>query len=409
MFKTIASNTFAQLVAKFFGAGLTLLTTYFTIRLAGLDLYGDLTKILILVAVGFTAIDFGLNAEGLRSAKSPAQMQHNLSHILLARFVLSLLAIIVLNLIIIRLPGGYSPQVKSIFWLGSLAIMFQGIYTSTNAWFQYNLSYWKSTISVVIGSLLATILTLYFLSHSPTIPNLVFANTAGYLAMAISSLLLLPRSQFENLRIYDLKFVLPLLRRSLTLGLILIASVLASKFDTVVLGVFRASSEVGQYGFAYRIFDVILVLPVFAMNSIYPIFLQSSKTNPQSSLISRTAWSMAGIGVVVAVILWFIAPLVSLVKPGLTISIEVLKILSFALPFFYVTAPLMWGLIAGGRDKVVLGIYVLAALFNVGLNLVFVPGFGAPAAAVNTGLTELFIFLALLYFSNNKFENQRII
>src|SRR3989344_469333 len=108
MFKTIASNTFAQLVAKFFGAGLTLLTTYYTIHLAGLDLYGDLTKILVLVAVGFTAIDFGLNAEGLRSSHSDADMQKSLHEIVLARLLLSCLVIGVLNLVVLFLPGGYS-------------------------------------------------------------------------------------------------------------------------------------------------------------------------------------------------------------------------------------------------------------------------------------------------------------
>lgn len=397
MFKTIASNTAAQLTAKFFGAGLTLLTTYFTIRLAGLDLYGDLTRILVMVAVGFTAIDFGLNAEGIRSADSVEKMQQNLRHILLARLLLSLIAVLALNLIIFVLPGGYSREVKSIFWLGSLAIVFQGIYTSANSWFQYNLSYWKSTISVILGSLLATAITLYYLSHAPSLTNLVFANTVGYLAMAISSLALLPHN---SLRLdYDFTNITKLIRRSLILGLILIASVLASKFDAVILGVFRTSSEVGQYGFAYRIFDVILVLPIFVMNAIYPIFLGQNRTKTKPNLISHTAWSMVGIGVVVAVALWFAAPLVSLVKPGLTLSIKVLQILAFALPLFYVTAPLMWGLIARKQDKVVLGIYVSAALLNAALNLVFVPPYGTSAAAWNTGLTELYIFLFLLHFS----------
>ena len=76
MFKNIASNTLAQLTAKFFGAGLTLLTTFFTIRIAGLDLYGDLSKILVLVALGFTAIDFGLNADAVRRATGvPSMLQ----------------------------------------------------------------------------------------------------------------------------------------------------------------------------------------------------------------------------------------------------------------------------------------------------------------------------------------------
>lgn len=399
MFKTIASNTMAQLVAKFFGAGLTLLTTYYTIRLAGLPLYGDLTKILVMVAVGFTAIDFGLNAEGVRSAKSEIEMQQNLRHILLARLFLSILVIGVLNLIIIFLPGGYSSDVKAVFWLGSLAIIFQGIYTSGNAWFQYNLSYWRTTISVVVGSLVGTLLTFYYLKYAPTLSNLILANTLGYLSMSLTTLLLLPTTitkTFTRL-IRPGRMIAGLLLRSLILGFILIFSVLASKIDTIILGVFRTAGEVGEYGFAYRIFDVILVLPVFVMNAIYPLSLKDKKV---PHLISQTAWVMAGLGVLAAILLWCFAPLVNLVKPGLTLTSGVLRLLSISLPLFYITAPLMWGLISLKRDKVVLYIYLGAAIFNATINLIFIPSFGSPAAAINTGLTELLIFLSLLYFSH---------
>jgi len=78
-----------------------------------------------------------------------------------------------------------------------------------------------------------------------------------------------------------------------------------------------------------------------------------------------------------------------------------LRILAISLPLFYVTAPLMWDLIAKKRDKIVLVVYLLATLINATLNLLFIPHFGAVVAAINTGLTELFIFLALLYFSKN--------
>ena len=398
MLKKIFSNTLAQLVAKFFGAGLTLLTTYFTIRLAGLDLYGDLTKILVIVAVGFTAIDFGLNAEGLRSSPNDLSMRQSLVQILLARLLLSLVVVAVLNLIVGVLPGGYSRAVKSVFWLGSLAIIFQGIYTSGNSWFQYKLSYWRSTISVVVGSLVGTLLTFYYLKHSPTLFNFVLATTLGYLSMALTTLLLLPHLNLKS-SILNLKSVLPLLRRSLTLGLIIIASVIASKIDTVILGIYRLSSEVGQYGFAYRIYDVILVLPVFVMNVVYPISVRESQKSTGSKIIGNTLYTLAGISLVLSVLLWFSAPLIDLVKPGMSISIAVIKILALALPFFYLTAPLMWSLIAKKRDKLVLAIYLTAALLNATLNLLLIPSFGATAAAWNTGLTEFFIFLSLLYFS----------
>jgi O-antigen/teichoic acid export membrane protein len=398
MLKKIASNTFAQLVAKFFGAGLTLLTTYFTIRLAGLELYGDLTRILVLVAVGFTAIDFGLNAEGIRSSKNDSEMQQHVYKIILARLLLSILAVISLNILIMLLPGGYSSELKSVFWLGSLAIIFQGLYTSGNSWFQYKLSYWKSTISVVIGSLVGTGLTLYYLRYSPTLSHLVLANTLGYLTMAISTLFLLPGlNGFTGKRIYE---TFPLLRRSLTLGLIIIASVIASKIDTIILGVYRLSSEVGQYGFAYRIFDVILVLPVFVMNVIYPLSMQESQLKNRTKLISQTTKTLAIIGIFVAVLLWISSPLVNLVRPGMDLSSNVLRILAPSLPLFYITAPLMWNLIGQKKDKLVLGIYISGAVLNATLNLLLIPSYGATAAAINTGLTEGFLVLALLYFSH---------
>ncbi len=398
MLKKVASNTIAQLVAKFVGAGLTLLTTYYTIRLTNLDLYGDLTRILVMVAVGFTIIDFGLNAEGVRSSKSDLSMQKSTQTILLTRLLLSLLVLLILNLIVYLLPGGYTQPVKSIFWLGSLAIIFQGLYTSINSWFQYTLSYWKSTISVIVGSTAGSALTFYFLYTSPTLSNLILANTLGYFTMALTSLFLFPKlARLDGL--LQFSSVLPLLRRSLTLGLILVASVLASKFDTVVLGVFRQSSEVGEYGFAYRIFDVVLVIPVFVMNAVYPLFIKETLSGIKSKLIFQSVWAMGLVGVLSGIILWHAAPLVLYVKPELTLSIQVLKILSFALPLFFLTAPLMWGLIGLKKDGSVLLMYLLAALINIALSLLFIPSYGALAAAINTGLTELFILFSLLYLT----------
>lgn len=399
MLKAVASNTMAQLVAKFFGAGLTLLTTYFTIRFAGLPLYGDLTKILVLVAIGFTVIDFGLNAEAVRYGTTPSRLRSVLGSVILARLFLSLLVIGALNLVIVFLPGGYSPAVKHIFWLGSLAIIFQGLFTSSNSYFQSTLSYWRSTISVVAGSLTGTALTLYYLFSSPTLPHLVLANTFGYLVIAVCSILLLPSLKSN---IWNLKSILSLLRRALPLGLILIASVLASKVDTVILGIFRSSSEVGQYGFAYRIFDVILVLPVFVMNSLYPVLIRRQGDSALAPLVRRTTLAMGTLGVLVAISLWISAPLVLYVRPELFASIQILRLLALATPLFYVTAPLMWALISARRDQLVLWVYLAAAIFNTLTNLVFVPSHGAPAAALATGATELLIFLSLLYFSRNK-------
>lgn len=393
--KTIANNTVAQLVAKFFGAGLTLLTTYYTIRLAGLELFGDYTKIVVLVSIGFTMIDFGLNADAIRHSQSDQAMVSNFRRVLLARLFLSSLVFVILNFGIYLLGGGYSSEVKSIFWLASLTIVCQGIYTSANAWFQYHLSYWGSTIAVIVGSLTSTILTLLFLLRGATLFNLIIAYTVGGVALALTALLLLPRSLTRGLsagRAWSEIGVT--LRRSLMLGAILIASILASKLDTVILGIYRPSAEVGQYGFAYRIFDVLLVFPIFIMNAIYPLLVKA-----KTELLRPTLWFLAVAGTLIGIISYFLAPLIVYVRPGMDLAISSLRILVVALPLFYLTAPLMWQLIVARRDRVVLSTYLAAALLNLGGNLLVVPRFGAPAAALTTGLTELIIFLLLLYHS----------
>lgn len=392
--KLIVSNTAAQLTAKFFAAGLTLLTTYYIIRLGGLGLYGDLTKILVLVAVGFTAIDFGLNAEVVRSGTTESKLKDAVSRALIARVALSLIAVIVLNILINFLPGGYGGVVKSVFSFGSLAIIFQGLYTSGNAYFQSKLSYWKSAISVITGSLVGTLLTFYFLYTNASLFGLVFANTLGYLVMAVSSLTFLPRSLL-NPSAYNLKTILPTLKSSIYLGLILFASVLASKIDTIILGVFQSSSQVGQYGLAYRIFEVVLTLPTFAMNALFPLMVKGTP-----KLLKKALITLGALGIIAGVTLYFAAPLITFVKPGeLSGTISSLRILSLTLPFFYTTSPLMWHLLTRRQDKVVLVVYLLAAAINTSLNVYFVPSYGIIASAISTGITEAFIFFFLLYFS----------
>lgn len=389
MYKTILSNTFAQLLAKFIGTSLALLTTYYTISLGGLDLYGDASKILALVAIGYTAIDFGLNASALRQGNTETEIRRALAQTLATRLLLSFFAVVLLNLFIFLLSGGYSLEIKRVFWIGSLSIIFQGIYTSGNAYFQYRLNYWYATLSVIVGALTTTLLTLYFLTVSPSLPTLILANTLGYGVMAILTLFFLPR----GLR-WDFHHYSQTLYRSRYLGFILLASILASKIDTIILGVFRPSFEVGAYAFAYRVFDVLLVLPSFVMNAIYPLLLRG-----RTHLLRRTLPILGLLGVLVGVISVLLSPLLTLLKPELSLSLPVLQILLLSLPIFYLTSPLMWDLIARAQDHLVLRIYTIAALGNMLLNLLLIPRFGIHAAAAVTVLTEFGILLPLLYYS----------
>ena len=391
---SILSNTIYQLLAKAIAVLLTLLSTTFIIRLGGSNLFGQYTKALALITIGFTAIDFGLNAEAVRSMKGSVSARRQvLANTLLARTLLALATILTLNILILILPTGYSGEIKSVFWLGSLAIIFQGFYTSANAWFQRHLEYWRGSLAVVLATIFGTVLTLYFLFNSPSLQNILLAFTLGYMAMGIGSLLLLSPN-FP--KAFSLQNSLSHLKKSLILGGILILSVIASKLDVIILGIFRSSSIVGEYGFAYRVFDVAIILPVFVMNSVYPMLITAGKKK-KKALINSSLKSLTLIGLAGAIVLYPLAPLIYLVKPGLDVSVSTFRILILFLPLFYASAPLMWQLIEKKREKALLMLYLLAATLNALLNLIFVPVYGPSASALLTGVTELFILIGLLY------------
>jgi len=405
MLKKIASNTIAQLVGKFISAGLALATTTLLIRVSGVSLYGELTKLLVIIAIGFVVSDFGLNATALREFR-PSSLALQFRSLLLTRLIFSLGVLFVLNLFVQLLPGGYNYASKSVFWVGSLAVVFQGIYTSCNALFQYRQNYWYSTLSAGIGTFVTAITTLYFVYYAPTLFNFLLANTLGYFLMATLSLLLANPPRISAKLPKD--FIRLSLARALPIGLMLILSVIASKVDTIILGIHTISGDIGQYGLAYRFFDVILVLPVFLMNSLYPHLLNSTATT-RKSLTRQTVLGMLALGLIFSFALYLSSPLLLLIRPDVVLAVTSLRILSISIPLFFVTAPLMWYFVAIGQEVQNLKIYALAATLNTALNLAFIPLYGVIASATITGVTELFILVSLLYFSHIKFEKQKII
>lgn len=399
--KIITKNTLAQLTAKFVGVGLTFLTTILILKQGGSPLFGDLTKTLALLAIGYTAIDFGLNAQAVRTmGKSERDQLAVFASTLLSRLVLSALVVVTLNVLVWLLPGGYTLVVKQSFFIGSLSILFHGVYISANTLFQRRLLYWRSSLALILGTVVGTIATYFVLLHSPTLFSLLLASTFGYFVLAVTSLTLLgwPRLQFSLFKAWRH------FRSSLWLGATLVASILASRLDTVILGIFRSSSEVASYGLGYRAFEVVLTLPTFAMNAVFPLLFDLSAPRRRLLLKNSLLWLVV-FGLFAGFVLYLCAPLLLYIRRDLTGAVLALRLLAPSLPLFYASSPLMWALIAARRERTLFWTYLVAAVVNALLNLALTPRFGLVSAAALTGLTELGILISLLYYSRKRINN----
>ncbi len=109
------------------------------------------------------------------------------------------------------------------------------------------------------------------------------------------------------------------------------------------------------------------------------------------------------ISIIVAVGTYVLSPVVFKILSGEGFSDAVLslKILSFSLPAFFVSALLMWVFVLLKKYKQVFYIYSFGLIINIFLNLIFIPKYSYMAAAYITGVSEyliLFLQILILYF-----------
>ena len=104
--------------------------------------------------------------------------------------------------------------------------------------------------------------------------------------------------------------------------------------------------------------------------------------------------SLGIISLILLMVGWVSAPLLKLVQRDFAMSVPLLRILLTGLPLFYLTSPLMWVLIIWKKQWQLSAIYALSLVFNFAANLIFIPIYGASAAAYVTIATEGVVLLS---------------
>ena len=382
MKKTVAFNTVSQLIGKAMSAAATFIVTFFVARTLGAAGYGDFVKITTYVAFFYLLADFGVNAVYLQQDESQSSWQS----LFVLRTLGSVLLMVLAWCIVSVLPGaagqGYTQVARLGILLYSPTILLQAWITTANAVFQKRLRYDLATWAIFFGSL-GTVGLLFF--HASALVALGIGMGITACISLYFALRLHPVSSW-NISIKDLvKLLVP----SLPLGMTLIFNLVYFRADSVVITLTRPTVEVGMYGLAYKVFEVILVFPTFFMNAVYPLMIQGKIKR----IFIKSAIFLSLVSCFLSLIVWFAAPLLSLIKNDFTPSIAALRVLSLGLPFFFVTSATMWALIALKKQKILAAIYGLSMIVNIVGNILLVPRYGFMAAAWLTVACEGLVLL----------------
>lgn len=404
----IAANTFVQILGKLLTGGVTFLVTVMISRHFGVSGYGEFIKIMTYVWVFSLFADFGFNAIVLKklaeTEDSPQENQKYFFNLLGLRLVSGLVLIFLALAILPFLPyqppnQGYTPMVKMGIIFASLIILAQALLTTTNALFQKRLRYDRSVLAVGIGYLGILILSYLAIKINGPLLLVVGSYLLGNFLMVLVALFLFKFDLGKITFRFDLDLWRLLFWATLPLGLTLILNNLQP--DNLILAALRSNYEVGIYGLAKTFFWAALALPVFFMNSVYPVMVKRAQDDLGGlrRMVKRLSILLTSAALILATLAIILAPFLTLIRADFAPSILVFRVLISFLPIFFLTSLLMWLLISLGKQRLLLFIYSFAFLANVSLNLVFVPRFGYWAAVGAVGAAETVALILAAYFS----------
>lgn len=398
--RVIAANTTAQLLGKAITTAGSLATTVLIARRLGPAYYGDFTKAFVTATMFFMGIDFGINAIVVRRiardrGREETEFRNALgARLLLALFAMSLL-IVFLSVIPTAKDQGYSPVVKTATIIFALTFFEQAVVTTANSIFQARLEYKRSAIASAIGSLVILVGVWLAVMARANVATVALAYIAGSAVMVVISLAFVRRTIASIKPSFQRQRMNGLVQEAAPIGITLILNMATTRAGTILLALLRTTSEVGYWGLATRIFDVVLVLPIFFMNAAYPIMVQRWQQGPRylMMLVKKSAAVLLGISFVTTFAVIVVSPWLAIIRDEFLNARAPLLLLSFSLPLFFLSALMQWTVVTMHRERALIPIYAVALTLSVIGNLLTIPRYGMLATAVTTGVTEGLILI----------------
>lgn len=413
----IATNTLYQLIGKVLTMSVTILATIIVTRTYGREAYGEFSLMQSWPALFFIIVDFGLNAIATRElSKDFSKAGKFIGSILYLRTVFSILLIVILGVILSIFP--YSRALVFGIRLSLILIITQSLFTTMNIIFQTRLQYKYSTISLISGYLVILAIIIALSLYKVNIVWINFSYVIGGFVTFFTSFYFVRKMDIKVVFSYDKKLTRYLLTQSLPLGIMFIFSQLNFKEDEILLSVLKLPKKYGLdntesvavYSLPYKIFEVALVIPTFFMNSVYPIMVQHMQISPKK-LIKTLKKS-----VVFLIYAAFVAAAVGYVASPFAVdflggtqfnqSILVLRILLGGLIFCYITQPISWLIVTLGKQNYLPTVYLIAAVFNFILNIIFIPRYSFYGAAIITHVSEIFILILLVIAAKKAYRSK---
>lgn len=402
--RKVFQQTSWQIIGKAVTSFSTILILGMITRQYGIVGTGILTLTLAYFGFFNLAVDFGINAylmPDLLGQNLENSFRKLLGLRILWSAVLIVLALLMMFIWPVTQEVGQVELFRSSVALGVALILFSGIFVSTTAIFQSRLRFDLNVLATVVGALVTLGVVIGLSQIHTSISYLILGYLAGGIVTAFLGLLFV-RQFIQNIwPLVEITSLKKVAREIWPMSATLLLNVVYFRIDAFILSTVKSFAEVGIYNVAYQIFQSLLVVPAYIMNSFYPLML-SDFTKDRKKFIGnliKASFLMFGMAFVGMILTLIFSPLVIEIitgGKGFAGSATSLQILSLGFPAFFLSSVLMWTLIVFKKYKIMLAIYFTGLIFNILLNLILIPSYSYLGASVVTVLSEYLILILQL-------------
>jgi O-antigen/teichoic acid export membrane protein len=400
--RQIFSNTLVQVGGRAVGTVLALLTVSLMTRRLGPDGYGQFTTAISFLQFFGILVDFGLT---MTMAKMLAAAGHDedrvASNIMTMRLVSGLFFFSLSPLVALAFP--YSDAVRAAIEIGAVSFLAMSLSAVLGGVFQRHLATKHVAIAEVAGRIVLLAGT-WLVVRSPSLTDSL-ALGLMMTALAISNLVqlaFLVRAAGRFVRLhpaFDFALWHDIVSESWPIAISIAFNLIYLKGDVVIMSVFRPIAEVGLYGAAYKVLDVVTVVPTVFMGLILPIVAADWAAGRTAAARQKIAGAFDALALFAVPL--FVGTLavsrdlmVLVTDERFADSGRYLSMLMLAAAAVCLGSAFTYSAVSLGLQKKVFWLYGLDALISVGLYFALIPRYGGDAAAWVTVFSEVFISVA---------------
>lgn len=404
----IAKNTLVQVAGRAAGTVLGLLTLGVMTRYLGTAGYGAFTTVTSFLQFFGIVVDFGLSLTVVAMLSEPAADRDRIaSNLFSLRIVSAAVFFGLAPLAALFMP--YPPEIRSGVLVAAASFFFIALNQILTGVLQKELRMARAAAAEVIGrfGLLAGAFAVARLDLG--LGWMLAALIVGNGLTALWNWLLVRKLVDVSWR-FEPAVWKEILHRSWPIGLSIIFNLIYLKGDVIILSLTRPQSEVGVYGAAYKILDVVTVVPIMFMGLVLPLMVRAWK---ERSLPDLRRFLQKSFDFMIILAL-------PLVLGGIAVGPELMRLFAgeaFAdagrlLQILIIAAGAVFfgsmfghAVIAVERQKPMVWGYAADAAVSTAAYLILIPRWGAVGAAWVTVLSEAFIAAAtfLMVYRSSRF------